>query len=196
MTSMTNSGELFDRGLDFFGDAVAAMQPGDWDRLSPCDGWTALDVLGHLGSSIQMGISLFRGEQPVWPQVERPAELVAGDPAAFWKATATEARSAMEGADLDLVMDTPMGPRTVADRLAFPAIDLFVHAWDLAQTQGRALEVPADLITFARSYIDALPPEAVRSSGALGPVVEVGDDATATERFIGWTGRDPRSGHR
>lgn len=51
------------------------------------------------------------------------------EPGDWWQALAAEARAALAGADLDLEMDTPMGPRTVGDRLAFPAIDLYVHAW-------------------------------------------------------------------
>ena len=42
-------------------------------------------------------------------------------------------------ADLARVMETPLG-RTVADDLAIPVIDLYVHAWDL----GAAAGAPAD----------------------------------------------------
>jgi len=63
---------IFDRGLDAFGTVVEQLQPRDWDLLSPCEGWTALDVLGHLGSSIQMGIDVLAGKQPTWPDVRAP----------------------------------------------------------------------------------------------------------------------------
>jgi uncharacterized protein (TIGR03086 family) len=172
---------------------VRSLDAGDWDRPSPCEGWSALDVLGHLGTSIQMGISVLRGEQPSWPEAARPADLVAGDPAAYWDGLAAEARAALDGADLDQVMETPMGPRTVRDRLAFPAIDLYVHAWDVARAAGRTIDVPDDVIEFAHSYIDPFPDDVVRGpKGSFGPEVVV-DDGTPTERFIGWTGRDPRA---
>lgn len=190
---MTTSAEVFDRGLDAFGTVVARMTPPDWDRPSPCEGWTALDVLGHLGSSIRMGISVLRGEQPTWPDVPRPADLVDAEPAAYWQAIAAEAREALAGADLDLEMDTPMGRRTVADRLAFPAIDLFVHAWDIGRAAGFAVTVPDDVIAFSHSYIDPFPTEVVRGKqGAFGPEVAAPPDASPTEAFIAWTGRDPR----
>lgn len=183
----------FDRGLDVFGAVVDQVPSDGWERPSPDEGWTALDVLGHLGSSIAMGISVLRGEQPTWPEVARPADLVEGDPAAYWHAIADEARAALDGADLDLEMDTPMGRRTVADRLAFPAVDLYVHAWDIGQAVGIPVEIPGDVIAFAHSYIDPLPQEAVRGErGAFGPEVEPPADATPTEAFIAWTGRRPR----
>ncbi len=186
---------VFDDGLDAFTAVVEQLGPQDWARSSPCEGWTALDVLGHLGSSIQMGVSVLKGEEPTFPEADRPADLVdAGTPPAdYWRSVAERARAALAGADLDLVMDTPMGRSTVADRLAFPAIDLYVHAWDIGRAAGIPVEVPADVIEFAHGHIDPIPQEKVRGAqGAFGPEVEAPPGATATEAFMAWTGRRPR----
>lgn len=181
---------LFERGLDVFGHVVGEVPATAWGRPSPCAGWTALDVLGHLGTAIGMGTSLLRGEQPTWPEAARPADLVKGEPAAYWTGLATEARAALQGADLTLEMDTPMGKRTVADRLAFPAIDLFVHAWDIGQSAGIDVTVPDDLIEFAHAYIDPIPAEMVRGpKGAFGPEADAGPEASPTDAFMAWTGR-------
>jgi uncharacterized protein (TIGR03086 family) len=190
MTS--DSGTLFLDGLDFCGAVVDQLGADDWDRPSPCEGWTALDVLGHLTTSLNMGLSLFAGEQPTWPDVERPADLVDGDPAAVYAEVAQRCRTAFGSADLTVEMDTPMGRRSVGDRLAFPAVDLYVHAWDIGRTVEVAVEIPQDVIDFAHSYIDPLPTEAVRGpKGAFGPEADVAADATATDRFVAWTGRTP-----
>jgi len=186
---------IFDRGLDAFSAVVDQFQPQDWDRPSPCEGWTALDVLGHLGTSIQMGIDVLAGKQPTWPQVARPADLVEPGtaPGDYWRSIAARARAALDGADLDLVMDTPMGKRSVADRLAFPAVDLYVHAWDLGRCAGVPVEVPAGVAEFAHGHIDPIPAEKVRGAkGAFASEVEPPPDATPTEVFIAWTGRTPR----
>lgn len=190
---MARSEEVFDRGLDAFDEVVRRLRPEDWEAPSPCEGWTALDVLGHLGSSIGMGISVLQGRQPEWPDVERPADLVEGEPTAYWQGLVTAAREALEGTDPELEMDTPMGRRTVRDRLAFPAVDLYVHAWDIGRAAGLDVEVPAEAIELAHGYIDPLPTELVRGpQGAFDAEVEVPPDATPTEAFIAWTGRDPR----
>lgn len=187
------SGRLFDAGLDVFGSVVERVEPGDWACPSPCAGWTALDVLGHLGSATQMGISLLRGEQPTMPDAARPGELVAGEPAAYWQRLADAARAELDGADLELEMDTPIGRRTVADRLAFPAIDLYVHAWDIGRAVGIDVEIPAEVAAFAHAYIDPLPDELVRGpKGAFGPEVGAPPGASVTDAFVAWTGRDPR----
>jgi uncharacterized protein (TIGR03086 family) len=193
MAMATSSADAFDRGLDVFGGVAARLQAADWDRTTACEGWTALDVLGHLGTGIRFGISVLKGEEPTWPSFDRPAELVEGDPGAYWVETAEQARAALAGADLDREMDTPMGRRTVADRLAFPAIDLFVHAWDIGTPAGIDIEIPDDVIEFAHGYLDPLPAEMMRGpKGAFGPEVEPPAGATATERFVAWTGRQPR----
>jgi uncharacterized protein (TIGR03086 family) len=187
-----SSAEVFDRGLDVFGAVVGRLSDADWDRPSPCEGWTALDVLGHVSTALAMGTSLLRGEQPTWPEFDRPADVVQGDPAAFWAALPGPARQALAGADLDLVMDTPMGPRTVADRLAFPAIDLFVHAWDIGQAVGVTVDIPQDVIDFAHGYLDPFPPDVMRGpKGAFGAEIVVPAHATPTEAFVAWTGRAP-----
>ena len=187
------SGTVFLDGLDFFGEVVEQLTPEDWDRPSPCEGWTALDVLGHLTTSLGMGLALFAGEQPTWPEADRPADLVHGDPATAYADIAARCRTAFEGADLDQEMDTPMGRRTVADRLAFPAIDLYVHAWDLATAAGIAVEIPDTVVEFAHAFIDPLPEERVWGpQGAFAAKVEPPGDATLTEQFVAWTGRRPR----
>jgi uncharacterized protein (TIGR03086 family) len=186
------SAQLFDAGLDHFDAVASQLAADDWQRPSPCAGWTALDVLGHLGTALSMGASLLKGEQPRFAEVASPSELVEGEPYAWWRAQAEEVRAALEGADLDLVMDTPMGPRTVADRLAFPAIDLYVHAWDIGRAAGIDVTIPDAAIEFAHGYIDPLPPEMVRASGVMAPEVDAPADASPTDAFIAWCGRDPR----
>jgi uncharacterized protein (TIGR03086 family) len=192
-TTVPRSDEVYDRGLDFFGAVVGKVPADAWDNPSPCEGWTALDVLGHLGGNIETGTKLLRGEQPEWPDRSRPSEAVVGEPAAWWAGLVPETRAALAAADLDLVVDTPMGPRTVADRLAFPAIDLFVHAWDIGRAAGIAVEIPDDVIAFSHAYIDPFPPEVVRGDrGAFGPEAEAPADASPSEAFMAWTGRPPR----
>lgn len=177
------------QGLDFVTATIIQLGDGDWERPTPCAGWTARDVLGHLATTIRSGISTMQGHQPTWPDAARPGDLVEGDPAAFWRGIVVQARDVLGNADLARVMETPLG-RTVADDLAIPVIDLYVHAWDLGTAVGAAVEIPAEVIGYAHAYIDPLPDHMVRGEGrAFGPQIPVPAGATPTERFIAWTGR-------
>ena len=185
----TQSGELFDQGLDFFSTVITRLKEDDWERPTPCAGWTARDLLGHLASSVWVAMSLMQGRQPTWPDAQHPGDLVEGDPIEFWRGTVMQAREVLRNADLSMVMDSPLG-RTVADALAIPVIDLYVHAWDLGAAVSIAIELPADVVNFAHAYIDPLPDEVMRGEGrAFAPQTRVRDGATPTERLVAWTGR-------
>lgn len=180
-------------GLDFFSQRVHAARDADWSRPSPCAGWSARDVLGHVGAVTAFGTGLLRGEEMAWtPSDEPPGHAVTGDPVAYWDALVDPARIAVENADLSEVIDTPMGRRSVAEGLSFPAIDLFVHGWDLAAATGEPVDIPADAIAFTHATLDPLPQNMMRSPQVFGPAVELPPGASSSDAFLAWTGRDPR----
>ena len=188
-----SSDTVFLGGLDCFGAVVAAVPTDGWDSPSPCAGWSALDVLGHLGSSIDFGVSILEGRDHAWPSADRPADLVDGEPAPYWDGIAATARAALVGVDLEATRETPMGTRTIGQSLAFPAIDCFVHAWDIGHAVGIAVELPDDAIAFTHHYLDPMPQDRVRGpGGAFGPELAPPAGASPTEAFIAWTGRAPR----
>jgi uncharacterized protein (TIGR03086 family) len=182
----------FLHGLDFFSGVVSAAGAADWDRPSPCSQWSARDIVGHVGQATRFGTQLLVAPDAArWQPADPPGGAVEGDPAAWWQALTGPARRAVEGADLSRVVDSPAGPRPVGQGLSFPALDLFVHAWDLGRSIGRDVVIPAAAIEFAHAVADPLPEQQVRSGRVFGPARETGPQATATETFIAWTGRDP-----
>jgi hypothetical protein len=114
----------------------------------------------------------------------------------FWRGAAAQARDVLRDADLERVMDTPLG-QTAADDLSVPVIDLYVHAWDAGTVAGIAVEIPSGVIGYAHAYIDPLLPGVARGEGrAFGPQTRLPADATPAERFIAWTGREYRADRR
>jgi uncharacterized protein (TIGR03086 family) len=187
----SQSGELLDQGLGFFTAIAIRLGDDDWERPTPCAGWTARDLLGHLATTISSAVSIMQNQPPTWPDAARPGDLVEGDPLEFWRDAVVPARDVLRNADLARVMETPLG-RTVADDLSIPVIDLYVHAWDLGAAVSIAVDIPAGVIDYAHAYIDPLPDDMVRGEGrAFGPQTPVPAGATPTERFIAWTGRRP-----
>lgn len=181
--------EVYLRGLDFFTGAVAGV--GDWQAPSPCAGWRAVDVLGHVGQATRFGTALLRGEEPGWAPAEVPGDVVQGDPVTWWSALADAARAAVPGVDLDRVVDSPRGPRSMREGLSFPAVDLFVHGWDIARSAGGDVVIPDEVIAFSYALAEPMPEEVLRGPGVFGPEVTPPQDAAPTQRLVAWMGRDP-----
>lgn len=184
--------DIYRNGLDFFSEVVQSVPDGAWQRASPCTGWTALDVLGHVGETTGLGARILRGE-PVNPEShEPPSTAVDGDPAFWWTEQAGLARETLDdGVDLDLVVDSPMGRRTIRDGLAFPAADLYLHGWDLGAATGNPPTIPDDAIAFITGMFATIPDEVSRRPGVFGPAVEAAAGASPSDVLIAFTGRRP-----
>ncbi len=142
-------------GLDFFDDIVGSVDTQGWQQPSPCRGWTALDVLGHIGIATDFGAKLLRGDQPHWhPPLDPPGQAVTGDPGQWWSVKVGPAKVAVEGVDLAMEVDSPMGRRPIGQGLSFPAVDLFVHGWDLARSIGRDVGIPGEAVEFPHHALD------------------------------------------
>ena len=57
---MSEITERYARITDQFSERMRGVAPGDWDNPSPCEGWTARDVVGHL-TAIQRFVAIRRG---------------------------------------------------------------------------------------------------------------------------------------
>jgi uncharacterized protein (TIGR03086 family) len=181
----------FLRGLDFFSSAVHLLTAEDWQRASPCQGWRALDVLGHVGQATRFGTLLLLGAQPAWSPVEPPGAVVEGSPQTWWDDLADQARNAAENVDLSREIDSPAGRRSIGQGLSFPALDLYIHGWDIAKSAGVDLAIPAEAIGFAHVLIDPMPAAQIRKSRIFASEKPAPVGATNSAAFIAWTGRVP-----
>ncbi len=189
--------QVFSRGIDVFDVVVSAVGDARWDAPSACAGWTCRDVLGHVGQILEFGIAIFEGRQPAPPVDDAsPGSVVSGPPFAYWAPLAQQAQASLPHADLQREVDSPIGRRAIADGLAFPAVDLFVYAWDIASVNDFALVIPDDVIRFAHAHIDPLPQDRLRSPAVFGPQVVIGPDAGPSNSFLAFTGRTPKVARR
>lgn len=118
-----------DRALVAVLDAVPA---DGWDAPSPCEGWTARDVLGHLVRA-QRAFLTGRGFD-LGPEPD-----VDADPAGAWRAhSAAVARLLADDGATSSAFDGHFGPTTVGEAMArFYVFDMIVHRWDIARAVGR-----------------------------------------------------------
>ena len=184
--------EVLLTGLDTFGGVLERVTADDWDRPTPCARWTVRELTGHLCTVLDSAASTLRGEDYDWAGAPDPGTAAGDDPAATFANRRAAAVEALSGADLGREVESPMGTMTIGTRMAFPAMDLHLHGWDLGKAIGVPVEVPEEVADFTHAALDPLPPEMMRQENVFGLQVPAPDDATPTERLMAWTGRQPR----
>ncbi len=124
-----------------FGAAVKAVAPNQWDAQTPCEQWTARDLLAHVVENHRGVIASVRGgeseplgadEDPkqAWENASRAIAEITGDP----EAAAKE-------------MDGPTGKMPVGQIIGhFVTMDVLVHTWDLARTIRADERLDADCV--------------------------------------------------
>jgi uncharacterized protein (TIGR03086 family) len=161
-----------------FTDVVSAG--GDWSAPSPCEGWTARDVLGHVVDTQRQFFETHDASLGPAPS---------GEPSAVWSSHLDAVRSAVTPDLLEREYDSMFGRTTLGATLAsFYGFDLLVHRWDLATGLGRAssfTDAELDTIEAALAgfgdhlYLD----------GVCAPAVPVPDDAPRQTRLLATMGR-------
>jgi uncharacterized protein (TIGR03086 family) len=188
--------DRYRRRADGFELKVAAVRPEQWSNPSPCEKWTARDVVDHVVGLHQFMLS------PL-DRSPRAAPPVADDPLAAFQAARADIEAVLADATLSAVVcDTPNGPMTVAQHIDEVASDdLPQHGWDLARATGQDDTIDPDDLERLWSITTAIPRalmDKYRTPGAFGPgievfgpEVEVGPDAPLQHRLLGLIGRDP-----
>ena len=155
----------------------------DWDAPSPCEGWTARDVLTHVIDT----------EREFLTRVDLAAEETgeaSGDPAARWAAHLAVVQSLLaDSAVATRPHDGAFGATTVGDVLLdFYGFDLIVHRWDLARSQGREARLSEAELTLVDAAVDGWGEHAY-APGIFGAPVDVPAGADAQTRVLARTGR-------
>jgi uncharacterized protein (TIGR03086 family) len=183
--------ERYRRRAEAFERKVAAVRPEQWENQSPCEKWTARDVVDHV---ISMHGYMLEGHT---------LGDVPDEPLAAFQ----QARAAVEAVLLDpdqagQESSTPTGPMTAEAHIdAVVSDDLVLHGWDLARATGQDEAIyPGDVERLWASN-SAIPPELIkmyRTPDAFGPGIEVfgpeipvPPDAPLQNRLLGFIGRQP-----
>jgi uncharacterized protein (TIGR03086 family) len=179
--------ELLDIYLDKtarFGDVVQTIPAESWAAQSPCEKWTAADVVDHVVDAQRDFLARHRlelGPRPV------------GSPDQVWREHLDAARRALgDGSVLMRSFEGFFGPTTIGETLvSFYALDLVVHRWDLARAAGSDTE-------FSEAEMDLLDKgitlfgEHMYDEGVFGAAVPAPPGATRQERLLAVMGRTSR----
>jgi uncharacterized protein (TIGR03086 family) len=166
-----------------FDAAVSAVTPDEWDTQTPCEQWTARDLVAHVVTNHRGVIAGIRGGEPTplgddedpkqaWEQATRTVNEIVEDPEA-----------------LAQVLDGPTGKMPAGEVIGrFMSMDVLVHTWDLARTVGADERLNEEMV---RQAYDALKPmdAMIRQPGVFGPKLEPPAGADLQTEFLYFVGR-------
>lgn len=183
---MSEISERYARRAAAFADKVAAVPDDGWSSPTPCEEWTARDIVRHVVDSQGSFLGFVGQEMGELPSVD-------DDPrGAVQAATGRVLQDLEDDERAAATFDGFMGTSTFeAGVNQFLAADLVIHGWDLARATGQDDTIASQDLAEMQEAIKAFPEEAMRSPGAFGPEVEVADDATDQDKLMAFLGRRP-----
>ncbi len=175
------------RALDGFEAVLAGVAPGQWSAPSPCAGWSAVDVAGHVIGNLRETEALARGRYTE-TRAGDPGSAAGDDPLAAWRVARAGMMATLDPAALARLVPGPWGLMPLGEILERSAMEFLVHTWDLARATGQAVVLDPGMVRDALGPARQFAPLA-RLSGLVGPECAVADDADDLTRLLAIFGR-------
>jgi uncharacterized protein (TIGR03086 family) len=172
---------------DGFTVVAESVGAGQWENDTPCEGWVARDVIGHLvewvppfiaaGSGVEVSVPTSVTDDPVqsWREFDGAVHALLSDP----EVAASTFRHPQAG---EHRFDTAIS--------MFVLTDVLIHTWDLAQAIDREVRLDPATVEGAVVGMEAAG-DALVASGHYGPATSVPADADPQTRLLVATGRRP-----
>lgn len=183
MTDTTAVAARYRRLAHALTDTLASIPADGWDAASPCEGWSARDVLRHLIEVQSMPLTPAGLALPAAPSVD-------ADPVDAWSATRDAVLEILyDPQRARLEYDSALGRTTVAASVdAFICFDLAIHRWDIARATGGDDTIPDEDLAAAAALAERMG-ERIHGPGICGPAIEVPADADEQTRVLAMLGR-------
>jgi uncharacterized protein (TIGR03086 family) len=147
---------------------------------TPCEEWDVRTLLNHMIDTQRYFLSVAQGRD-VSPPGPTPPDILGEDPASDFSRASDE------------VIETFSQPGVIektGPALGIAFADQLLHGWDLATATGQDRTMPTGLADAAYATIHGRFTDEQRK-GVFKPEVDVGSDASAQDRLLAYTGRDP-----
>jgi uncharacterized protein (TIGR03086 family) len=166
-----------------FTDRVEAVPDDRWESPSPCEEWTARDVVRHLVGNVDFFFGMIGRERPAGPSVDE-------DPAGAWAAARDAMQAALDDPEVaGTEYDGQFGQSTLEQGVdRFMAIDLVVHSWDLARAAGLDERLDPDEVNRVFEEVHPMD-DMLRAPQAFGPKLDPPEGADEQRRLLAFLGR-------
>jgi uncharacterized protein (TIGR03086 family) len=171
--------DLYGRASEWTSTKVAGAA-SMLDAPTSCDGWSVRTLMNHMLETQLYFVGAARGED-VSPPAGTPPELVSDEPSAdFARARAETLKT----------FGAPGMIEQTGPALGIAFSDQLLHGWDLARSTAQEATMPAGLPEAAYAMIHGRFTEEQRK-GVFKPEIAVAPDASAQDKLLAYTGRDP-----
>ena len=177
--------DLYRRAAATFGEQVAIIGDEEWDLPTPSTEWVVKAVVAHVVVGEAQLPDLIGGNAFELNDVD--ASVLGHDPLSVWRGTALAALGAVGNADLDVVVDHPVGRLPLHQVIGFRITENLVHAWDVATARGVAHKLDAEIANWCLDFWLPLA-DGLVASGYFGPMLEPASD-TPGARLLALLGR-------
>jgi len=166
-----------------FTERVTAVPPDRWSSPTPCEAWTATELVAHVAEAAGLFLGLVDRQAPAAPSA-------GDDPVGAWEASRDAIQAGLEDpAIAGLEYEGELGQATfemAIDRFATP--DLVIHTWDLSRAVGLDEHLDPDDV---RQVLEVMEPmdEMLRLSGMFGPKIDTPAGADEQTRLLAFLGR-------
>jgi uncharacterized protein (TIGR03086 family) len=180
----TNPFDQFDRAATITEAVIVGVKPDQLDTLTPCPKWTASQLIDHLVNGSGLFVKLVAGTK-----AKPNPDLAPDDRAAAFRDVVGQLRAAFaaEGA-LERMVSTPFGDQPGSALLFMRALEMQIHAWDLATATGQLSALDQEL---AGEFIEPL--RGMRAAGldagAFDEVKHAPDNASPADQLAALAGR-------
>lgn len=178
-----SAADRYRRLAERFTTIVEAVPADAWNNASPCQGWTAADVLAHVIDS-EAGLLKKTGEDVSSRAGTRDDQVAA------WMSVRGAVQAALDDPQLAGIEYESFGmPTTIAATFgSFMSVDLVVHGWDIAHAAGIDDAIATEDMGFVRAFTEQMG-DMAQTSGAFGPRLSVPKDADEQTKFLALIGR-------
>ena len=170
-----------------FGSVVDRVPSTGWDAPSPCEGWSARDVLAHVIHSQRTFLAERGVDASTSADLDSDSSI---DPGDAWRVHLERMRELLaDPAVAGMEYDGVFGRTTVGKSIvAFHGFDLVVHRWDIAAAAGLDERLTDDELDMIDRSADGFG-DHLYDDGVCKPALAVPDDAERQERVLARLGR-------
>ena len=193
---MPNLVELYEGTTEHVHRILSGIKQDQAKSPTPCSEWDVSALIVHLVGGAEIAAGCLSGNPPNIP-FGASASSYSGESdltklAKIYKELASKALSAAKSPGaLEGKVVTPIGEMPGGMFLGGCCMDNIIHCWDLAKATGQdtKLDPQAVEVSYQMFVPDAL--DQGRTSGFIGPLVSVPEDATMQDKLIAYSGRHP-----